>query len=202
MADEIESKAEETVTTEPTPQSADESPQPPEKRVVIESSMNEKDALALNRSAFMRFLWLFLLLGGILLVIGILGLFDEEESRIGSIILIVFAVCVPLLGYALTMFLARRNIKSNAAVSNDMQQRYTFTPRSVVIEQKSGQMQSTNEYAWSMFFRVIEDKNYYYLYTSGSTSLIVHKNNVLEGSLDELSQMMKAALGTKYKKRG
>lgn len=200
MSNEIETKTVETeaTTAEQTPESA----QAPEKRVIIESSMNENDALALNRAAFKRFLWLFLLLGGVLLVVGILGLFDPEEGSVGPILLMVFAAAVPFLGYAFTMFLARKSIRSNAAIGNDMRQRFTFTARSVIIEQKSAQMQSTSEYAWSMFFRAVEDKNYFYMYTSGSTSLIVNKRNVLEGSLDELTEMMRAALGVKFKKRG
>ena len=122
MSNEIETKTVETEarTAEQTPESA----QAPEKRVIIESSMNENDALALNRAAFKRFLWLFLLLGGVLLVVGILGLFDPEEGSVGPILLMVFAAAVPFLGYALTMWLARKSIKTNAAVSNDMRQRF------------------------------------------------------------------------------
>lgn len=169
--------------------------------VVIRSGMNREDALRLNRSAFRRLLWLVLLVSAVLIVFGLASLMGEARDVVGACVFFVMAGIFPFAAYFLSMAMAKRNIRTNTSIDNRTKQIFTFTEDTVTIEQTGPHMRSINEFDWTMFYKVVEERDYFFLYISNMQSLIANKNDVTEGSIEELQQMLERRLGIRYKRK-
>lgn len=60
---------------------------------------------------------------------------------------------------------------------------------------------STLKARYSYIYKAIEDNNYFYLYISKMQSHVIDKSSITQGTLEEVTALLKTNLGDKFKSK-
>ncbi len=170
--------------------------------VEFRSKFDGRQNTALINRTFKKLLWLFVVLSTVIIVMGIVAVaVPEDQSDVGlGIAVIVFGVLITPLGYFLSRFMQRSNNKASMFISPDTEEIYTFDEEYITITQKKGdEFFATSKAKYSYIHKAYEDKKFYYLYISKVQSHVIEKSSLTQGTLEELSSLLKTNLGRKFK---
>lgn len=172
--------------------------------VEFRSKLDGSKSRALNKDMFKKLLWLYAVLTTLLIVIGIVGIVLKEDSSdvAAGIGLIVLGVLITPLGYLLSRFLQKRIDRSATYISDSTEEIYTFDEQYITLTQTMGDVfSSTLKAKYSYIYKASEDKNYFYLYISKMQSHVIDKSSITQGTLEEVTSLLKANLGDKFKSK-
>lgn len=172
--------------------------------VEFRSKLDSSKSRALNNSMFKKLLWLYALLSVLLIAIGVVGIVLKEDNSdfAAGIGLIVFGVLVTPLGYLLSRFLQKRIDKSATYISDNTEEIYTFDEQCITLTQTMGDVfTSTLKARYSYIYKAREDNNYLYLYISKMQSHVIDKSSITQGTLEEVTSLLKTNLGDKFKSK-
>ncbi len=97
--------------------------------------------------------------------------------------------------YLLIPYLATRQLKTASPVKNE----YVFTETKFTAASSSAGFSGTSEIEYSMLFKTVESKEFFYLYVSKNQAMIVDKGTVTESEAETIRQTIMFVLGKKYK---
>ncbi|MBE5756700.1 MAG: YcxB family protein [Clostridiales bacterium] len=92
------------------------------------------------------------------------------------------------------IYVINKNYKEFSKVSND----YEFTEENFLVINKKGKI----EVNYSEVYGVEETEKFFYIYMGKAIAYIIKKKGITEGNGEELSMLLKKAVGEKYKRRG
>ncbi len=170
--------------------------------VEFRSKLDSSKSKALNVKKFKQLLWFYILLSLLLVFIGIMAITQREDNSdlIGGIIYIVLGVLLTPFGYFLTRIFQKSLDKSLILISEETEEVYTFDEQYITLTQVKGDVYSCAIKAkYSYIYKAIEDKNYYYLLISKMQSHVIDKSSITQGTLEEMTMLLKTNLGEKYK---
>lgn len=172
--------------------------------VEFRTKLDSSKTTALNNNTFKRAWWAFALLSAVFVVIGIFGLlFREDESDfMFAVTCIVIGVCFTPLCYVLTRILQKRINKSTSFISDNTVEVYTFDEDKITITQTKGdEFSSVIQAKYSYLYKVLENKDYYFLYVSRMQCHIIDKASITQGDLNEMNELLIMRLGDRFKRK-
>lgn len=172
--------------------------------VEFRSKLDCSKSRALNNNMFKKLLWLYAGLTVLLIVFGVIGIVLKEDSSdvAAGIGLIVLGVLITPLGYLLSRFLQKRIDKSATYISENTEEVYTFDEQYITLTQtRSDVFSSTLKARYSYIYKAREDNNYFYLYISKMQSHVIDKSSITQGTLEEVTSLLKTNLGDKFKSK-
>ncbi|MGN1076900.1 MAG: YcxB family protein [Candidatus Gallimonas sp.] len=171
--------------------------------VEFRSKLDGSKSRALNNRTFKKLLWMYVLLTVLLIVLGVVGIVLKEDSSdfAAGIGLIVLGVLITPLGYLLSRFLQKRFDKSATYISDDTEEIYQFDEQFITLTQTMGDVfTSTLKARYSYLYKAREDNRCFYLYISKMQSHVIDKSSITQGSLEEVTALLKTNLGDKFKR--
>lgn len=170
--------------------------------VEFRTTLNSNKTQALNKNAFKKLWWMYLLLSLIFVVIGVIGiLFREDNSDLAfGITLTVFGVIFTPLVLLITKLIQRNFDKSMSLISDNTEEVYTFDENEITISQKRGEdYEAFTRAKYNYLFKVTETPTHYFLYISKAQCHVVDKTSLTQGTLIELNAHFINNLGQKFK---
>lgn len=135
-----------------------------------------------------------------LVFIGI-GLFNiaGSEWEVGVVFITLGLLYIPFV-LVLTKLFQRKLDKTMSIMSSDTKCDYIFTEEDMTIDEKKGNAFSCIIKAkYSYLYQVVETKDSYLLYISKMQLHAFFKNQIVEGTTEELNLIFKQNLGKKFK---
>lgn len=172
--------------------------------VEFRSKLDGSKSRALNNNMFKKLLWLYALLSVLLIVFGVVGIALREDGSdfATGVGLIVLGVLITPLGYLLSRFLQKRIDKSATYISDNTEEVYTFDEQYITLTQTMGDVFTTTLKArYSYIYKASEDNNYFYLYISKMQSHVIDKSSITQGTLEEVTALLKTNLGDRFKSK-
>lgn len=174
--------------------------------VEFRSKLDSSTSHELNNNRFKKILWLYFFFMVLFISFGailILTKKNNSDFRAG-VGLIVFGVVIGLLclGYWLTLFSRKGIVKSAKYISNNTEEVYTFDEEYITITQtQSDVFMSTLKAKYSFIYKASENNNYFYIYISKIQNYIIDKSSITQGTLEEVTMLLKTNLGDKFKSK-
>lgn len=172
--------------------------------VEFRSKLDGSKSRAFNIKTFKKILWLYALLTVFLIVFGVINILFREDGAdfVGGVFLIVFGVLITPIGFLLTLFLQKRNDKASTYISEETKEVYTFNEQYITLTQTRGDVFTTTLKAkYSYIYKASEDNKYFYLYISKMQSHVIDKSSITQGTLEEVTMLLKTNLGDKFKSK-
>lgn len=167
--------------------------------IVVKSSFNSEDAVALNKNVLKKNFWIFIIFAALFVIFGISELLGEDSSVVLAVTCFVLAVLVPLLLYAVSLSAVKKNLKTNKMLAPDTVQTFSFSDDGVRVQQQNEHFKGDDVFDWTCIFNAVENKGYIFFYLSSVQSHIMKKADFEQGSLAELKELLKEKLGSKFK---
>lgn len=172
--------------------------------VEFRSKLDSGKSRALNNNMFKRLLWLYAILTVVLIALGVVGIIFREDGSdfAAGVALIVLGVLITPLGYLLSRMLQKRVDKSATYISDNTEEVYTFDEQYITLTQTMGDVFTTTLKArYSYIYKASEDNNYFYLYISKMQSHVIDKSSITQGTLEEVTALLKTNLGDRFKSK-
>lgn len=168
--------------------------------VEIRTKFDENVTKELNKIQMKKSWWIYALFTVIFVLLGVtFGLEAEGDWILGGVF-IVIGICFFPLCLLLTKIMQKNINKSMSVLSEETHEIYKFDELKITIEQTKGSsFHAVTETDYSYLFSVKETKDYWFLYISKLQSHVVPKNNIIEGSVEELNAILSEKLGSKFK---
>lgn len=158
--------------------------------IIFEGKLNSELSQELNKFQLKRLWWLFLIIG--LLAIYLVGKYIVAEDYVTAIGYAIFFILFPIFTIIFAKIYQKNIDKSLKIMSDETRERFEFLNGKVtIIQQKGEDFNCVTEANFSYFYKVIETKTHYILYISKAQCHIIKKENIVEGSLQELNEMFK-----------
>lgn len=171
--------------------------------VRFESKLNAESTKQLNKFSFRKLWWLMLLFSVFCIGFGLIGYFcaeDNSDKVLGIFFMVLGVIFAPLV-WLLTTVLQKSLNKSATYITDNTDEVYEFDEEKIHIQQKSDKFQSDSVYKYEYFYKVFETKTHYFVYISKMQCHIIPKNSIVEGTVEELNELLKRYLGKKFKSK-
>lgn len=167
--------------------------------VIVESVLDENVTKALNKVSLKRLSILLIIVSLVFILFGIMNISDDDLY--GGIIWIVVGILYIPLVMLLTKLIQKRSNKTMSLISVETKERYQFDNEYIVISQQKGEdFFSETKAKYNYLYKAIESDNEFVLYISNVQAHIVPKNKIVEGTVEELRDILKNNLNDKYKR--
>ena len=143
------------------------------------------------------------MLSVVLIALGILGVtFPEDDGDLYfGIFMISFGVLFTPMTLLITILLQKSENKSSTVLSSETEEVLFFDADKITITQQKGdEFTSVTTAKYSYLYKVIENKQYYFLYISKMQSHVVDKTSLVQGTLDELNFYLMSNLGARFRR--
>lgn len=171
--------------------------------IEFRTKLNESKTKAVNVNSFKRLWWLFVAVSLLFIVLGVVGFIVKEDSEdlYYAVFCLVFGVLFTPLVMLLTAVIQKSLNKSASYISDNTDEIYTFDDDKITVTQTKGdEFSAVTQAAYSYLYKVIENKDYYFLYISKMQCHVIDKKSITSGSLDELNGILSARLGARFKR--
>lgn len=171
--------------------------------VEFRTKLNADKAMAVNKSAFKRIWFVFVIFSIIFIGLGVLAILfpeDRVDFYLG-VFLVVFGVMFTPLFWLLTVLLQKRMNRSMPLMSENTESVFSFDGEKVVIVQtKDYDYYEKAVMSYRYLHKVLENKDYYFLYISKMQCHVIDKASLQQGTLEELNSYFAENLGSRFKR--
>lgn len=168
--------------------------------IQFNSKYNSNLTTKVNKFQMKKLFWVFVIFSLFLIGIGVLGIIDGDIFA-GSLLVFIGVFYIPLVWW-LTKAFQKKLDKSNSIMSNETEQFYKFDENKFSISEKKGEeYRAEVEATYNYFYKVVEDKDNYFLFQSRVQIHVVPKDTLVDGTLEEFNKLLESKLGNKFKKR-
>lgn len=172
--------------------------------VEFRSKLDSSKTSALNKSSFKRMLIPILILSAVIIALGVLGIVygeDDGDFSSGVFLVVVGALFTPFV-WIVSVILRKRMDNSSSFIDPNTEEVYAFDDDFVTITQNRGDEYTAYTKAkYNYFYRVREERDYYFLYISKAQCHVIDKSSLTQGSIDEMNSLLRAQLGPKFKQK-
>lgn len=166
--------------------------------VRVESILDSKVTKEANKYQLKKISFILILFSLIFISIGVLNIANYE--KVVGIVLIVIGICYIPLVIGLTKLLQKKIDKTMSVMSSDTKCNYIFTEEDITIdEKKNDEFSCILKAKYSYLYRVVETRDSYLLYISKMQLHAFFKNQIVEGTIEELNDIFKKNLGNEFK---
>ena len=169
--------------------------------IEFQGKFDSSVANALNRRVFKKLWWIFVICSLIFAVIGILLVaFPEDFSDLvlGVVLMCFGALFTPLV-LVLTKSMQKKQNATMNILSPDTTQIFQFYPDKLVITQRKGdEYEAMTSAKYSYLYKVEETSTTYFMFISKVQSHVVNKADLVQGTIEELNEILAANLGSKF----
>ncbi len=177
--------------------------------IEFQGKFDENIIKKLNNRTLKRMMWFIGGLSVIIMLLGILGIVCREDVQdlfLGVYFIVFGAIFSPLV-ILLVKVLQNYHVKSFYIMSSETLQAFRFYPDKLEITQikKCGNGEE-NEFEdnavakYSCFFKAEETKDAYFLFISRMQTFVIPKNDLKQGTIGDLNDLLSANLGRKFKR--
>ena len=169
--------------------------------IEFQGKFDSSTSTALNKRAFKKMWWLFVISSLVFGVIGVmLVAFPEDLSdTILGVVLICFGALFTPLVFVLTKHIQKKQNKTMHILSSDTTQVFQFYPDKLVITQRKGdEYEGVTTAKYSYLYKVEETPTTYFLFISKVQSHVVNKADLVQGTIEELNEIFIRNLGHKF----
>ncbi len=161
------------------------------------TAFNSEKAKLINKRTFAKSLWAFIVLSLVMVLYGVVMLSDDV--LIGVTLIVVGVLFYPLVRL-ITFFLQRKQNQSMSIMSEQTEETYQFDDEYIVITQHQGRdFQAVTRATYNYLYSAEETADCYYLYISKMQCHVLPKRDLVEGSLQEMNDLLARKLGDKFK---
>ena len=168
----------------------------------FKSKFDENVTNALSKHQLKKVGWALGVISLFFTVFGVLCIvFREDASDLSlGIFLIAFGLLYFPLVLGLSKVFQKKWNKSMSIMSADTEIEFSFDEeRCTIIQIKGDEYKGVTEAKYVCFYKVIETKENYFLYISKSQSHVVNKKDLVDGSIEELNEILSKNLDVKFK---
>ena len=167
-----------------------------------ETKLNLEHRIEIDSMNVKKVLFLFCVLGVILMVLGtVLYIILQTADTLSIILDGVATICVGILVNYFMIYLLKRDYEISQYRQNDTITRYIFKENEIIQKVlKNKEELSQSKFEYQDILKAIETQNYILLYFSSNNCFAINKQGMTLGNIDELIQFLKARI-SKYKKR-
>ena len=166
--------------------------------IKVETKLNAETAKKLNKRGLKNLTWVIVLFVALFLFLGIAELIADDLW--GWFYIVIAALFFPLV-LLFTKIFQKAISKSANFLSEETSEVYTFDTEYFILEQtREGMFHTTLQANYSYLFKVIEDKDAWFLYISNQQAHVVPKTDIKEGTVEELNAIFTQKLGAKFTK--
>lgn len=172
--------------------------------VIFKTTLDAGKVSALNKNTFKRLWWVYLIASLIFVGIGVAGIVFAEDSSdfYLGIFLAVFGVLFTPLAFLITLLVQKIFNNSMPVLSDNTVSYFTFDQSKITIVQtKSDDYYAETKMAYQYLHKVIENRDYYFLYISKTQCHVIDKVSLTQGSLSELNTYLFDNLGFKFQQQ-
>lgn len=156
---------------------------------------------SLNGHQVKKLWWAYAVFSLLFIGIGVLGVLTPEDMSdvVFGVIMMVFGVLFTPLALLLTKLMQKKLDKSMSILSEETQEIFQFYPDKLVITQRKGEeFEAVTTAKYSYLYKVEETQTHYFLKISKVQSHVVSKENLTQGTIEELNTILYANLGTSF----
>lgn len=162
--------------------------------VKFRTKFDSESTAALDKAQRKKGLWICLIISFLAVALGIfIFLYGKTESDVaqGVVLIVGGIVLIPLSVIAVKLEQKKRD-KSMAILSNNTVETFSFDYDKFYVEAVKGeQYKSYVEASYTIFYKVVENADCYFLYISKMQCYVVAKKYLVEGNLFELNDILK-----------
>ena len=167
------------------------------------TKLGKKEVMELNKfHTYKKNPWLIGMFMFIFAALGVLQYFTAEDSsdrREAIIFILIFGLGFPLFVFLIMNFMVRLQIKSANFISDDNKAYYKFDNVGVYLKTEKPDMISTMEAKWNLVYKAFETKTHYFMYISNMQAYVIPKNDIISGTCEDFSQLLREKLQKKFK---
>ncbi len=168
--------------------------------VVFKSKLNQSVLKKLNAFQLKRIKWLIIVIVLLFLGLGLFNLFYSD--KIVGIVWIVGAIIYVPLVILFTKLGIKKYAKTMSVVSDETYEEYTFdTDEIQIVTTKGDNFYSLIKAKYNYLYKVIEGKDCFILYISMNQAHTILKKDLVEGSIEELNELLRSNLNNKFKEK-
>lgn len=168
--------------------------------VVFKSKLDQNVLKKLNFFQLKRIKWLIIVIVLLFLGIGLYNLFYND--RIIGIVWIVAAIIYLPLVIIFTRIGMKKYAKTMSIVSDETYEEYIFDTDEIQITTTKGDnFYSFIKAKYNYLYKVIEGNNCFVLYISMNQAHTIMKSDLVEGSIDQLKELLRNNLNNKFKEK-
>lgn len=167
--------------------------------VRVESKFDSNVTKEANKQQLKKLSFIMIILSLIFILLGFFMILNGEDLSIGITLIVLGILYIPLV-ILLTKFFQKRLDKSMSIMSSETKCNYLFTDEGITIdENKNDEFSCVIKAKYNYLYKVIETKDSYLLYISKMQLHVFFKNEIVEGTVDELNMIFKNRLGSHFK---
>lgn len=167
--------------------------------VIVESTLDENVTKTLNKVSFKRLSILLIIISLVFILLGIMNILDDDIF--GGVIWIVVGILYVPFVILLTKIIQKKSNKTMSLLSVETKERYQFDVEYITIYQQKGEdFYSETKTKYNYLFKAIETEGEFVLYISNVQAHVIPKNKIIEGTIEELREILSNNLKEKYKK--
>lgn len=170
--------------------------------IIYESKFNGDQTNELyNKTVKRKFGLFILLLSMLIIIIGVsLIIIDSDNNFFMGLFLIIYGIIFP----PLIIFFQKKALKKQSntltIVSDETIEKYIFDENQISVEMSKGESYyALTKANYDYLFKAVETNDSFLLYISSVQCHIVFKNCIVEGSNEELREILKRKLDKKFK---
>lgn len=165
--------------------------------VVFKTKLDKNVLKKLHVFQLKRIKWLIIVIVLLFLAIGLYNLFYKD--RIVGIVWIVAAIIYLPLVIIFTKIGAKKYAKTMSIVSDETCEEYIFDTDEIQITTTKGDnFYSLIKAKYNYLYKVIESKDCFILYISINQAHTIMKSDLVEGSIEQLKELLKNNLNNKF----
>lgn len=167
--------------------------------VEIRTKLDDNTMKVATNIQIKKIWWLYLLFSLLFVLFGVLTLVEDKNMLLSGILFIVIGVLFTPCCILLTKYSQNSIRKSNPILRKDTFETYKFDENKFVIEQtKSNNFSNKTEGDYSYIYSVKETNKYWLFYITSSQMHLLPKDKIVKGNVEELNNIFKQKLGTKF----
>ncbi len=168
-----------------------------DKKIVFKTCFDASVTSSLNKRALGKIAWLFIVLGVFLCLLGAVSIKGGDVGY--GVFLIVLGVIMYPVCIVATKLTQKNVNKTMSIMGSTTEEVYTFTESVFMLVQTKGEdFKGTTEAKYNYFYKIIEDRDNYFLYISKMQCHVLPKNSLVEGSFKDLDEIFFKNLGKNF----
>lgn len=165
--------------------------------VRVETKLNAETAKQLNKRGLKNLSWLIILFTALFLILGICEV--ASGDGFGYYYIVMAVLFFPLCLLFTKLFQSTIN-KSSKFMSESTDEVYTFDEEYFILEQtREGMFKNVLQANYTYLFKVVEDKEFWFLYISNHQAHVIPKSGIKDGTAEELNAIFVKKLGAKFR---
>ena len=166
--------------------------------VIVETTLDESASKTLNRASLKKLKVIMIIISLIFISFGVINIINDD-LYVGIVWTSIGVLYMPFVSLLSKIFQKKIN-KTMSIMSVETKEKYIFDNEFVIIKQQKGEdYYSETKTKYNYFYKALETESDFILYISNVQAHVVPKNKIVEGTIEELREILSNNLNDKFK---